>query len=82
MESNLQSHSDLSNSIGGAKFQTQCAMKNKESVSLANIIRKMAKSINELNAILNCERNKTESLLTDNFSLKFRNQELQTIVET
>ena len=81
MESNLQSHSDSTKSIGGAKFRTQYATKNKDSVSLANIIGKMAKSISELNAVLNCERNKTEDLLTENFSLKFKNQELQTLVE-
>ena len=30
----------------------------------------MAKTISELNSMLNCERNKTENLLAENFSLK------------
>ena len=81
-ESNLQSHPDPSNGNGGVKFRTQNSRKNEDSVSLANIIGNMAKTISDLNSMLNCERNKAENLLTENFSLKLKNQELQTLVET
>ena len=81
-ESNLQSHPDSSNGNGGVKFRAQNSRKNEDSVSLANIIGNMARTISELNTLLNCERNKAENLLTENFSLKLKNQELQTLVET
>ena len=81
-ESNLQSHPDSSNGSGGVKFRAQNSGKNEDSVSLANIIRNMARTISELNTMLNCERNNAENLLTENFSLKLKNQELQTLVET
>ena len=51
-------------------------------MSLANIIGNMAKTISKLNSMLNCERSKTENLLAENFSLKLKNQELQTLMET
>eukprot|EP00112_Aurelia_sp_Birch-Aquarium-sp1_P022888 Seg6605.1 transcript_id=Seg6605.1/GoldUCD/mRNA.D3Y31 product="hypothetical protein" protein_id=Seg6605.1/GoldUCD/D3Y31 len=73
IESNLLSQPDASNSNGGVKFQKQNSEKNEDSVSLATIIGNMANSISELNSMLNCERNKTENLFTENFSLKLKN---------
>ena len=81
-ESKLQRHPYSSNGIRGVKFRTQNSGKNEDSVNLANIIGNMAKSITVLNSMLNCERNKAENLLSGNFSLKLKNQELQTLVET
>eukprot|EP00112_Aurelia_sp_Birch-Aquarium-sp1_P010634 Seg2264.2 transcript_id=Seg2264.2/GoldUCD/mRNA.D3Y31 product="hypothetical protein" protein_id=Seg2264.2/GoldUCD/D3Y31 len=82
IDSNLLTQPDASNSNGGVKFRTQNAGKNEDSMSLVTIIGNMANSISELNSMLNCERNKTEHLLTENFSLKLKNQELQTLVES
>ena len=78
----MQSHPDSANGNGGVKAPTQNLGKREDSVSLANIIGNMAKSISELNSMLNCERNKAENLLTENFSLKLKNKELRTLVET